>query len=111
ALAASHLERCAFCYFEDQGGEFVIGFGQVLRDAIHGALVVILQSSSQRVREHSFSEAVNKLTSFLLEQQVLKFRRSREHLAARKLAGGVDCKIAFLFAPGADRVEVLEPKA
>src|SRR2546428_10671885 len=60
-LAAAHFKRRALDDFRDESRKFVMVPAQPLCDLVHGAFVVILQTSAQRVGQHLFRHTMHEV--------------------------------------------------
>src|SRR6266481_6025037 len=109
-LTAPHFERRALHDFQNQRRKLVAVFRQALGDLVHGAFVIILQAATQRVGQHFFGQTTNEVIALAFEQNGFQAIRPIEGLARDQFAGGVDREIAFLLAPLANAVEILQTK-
>src|SRR5207237_945492 len=110
-FVAALLERSAFDDGSDELREAVVLFGEVFRNLVAGAAVVIFEAATQRIGEHFFRQATNEVTAFLFEEDVAQFARAFKGFAGDQFAGRIDRRAAIFIPPCADAVEVFEAEA
>src|SRR5207249_7421181 len=84
---------------------------QALGDLVHGAFVIILKAAAERVSQHLLSQAMHKVVALAFEQNGFQLSRAVEGLAGNQFPGGIDRELAFLLAPRANAVEILQTES